>query len=143
MTLQVIGTKVRMLVGAVVVAAALAAVAAAPAFAQPSSPDNGVRCVLRLGPGQYAYYLPGESIFVTTADGHYIEFRCGQDGNWYQPRTQPTTPSGPANVYGSGSVTLLPDGRFNRINGVIAPTPSSATTAASGGSKPVTARRGR
>jgi hypothetical protein len=118
MTLQVIGTKVRMLVGAVVIAAALAAVAAAPASAEPPRKDTWVRCSMwnpRLA--QYDFYLEGESFELTGPDGQKHALQCGSDGQWH----------------------LV----WRTTTGVIAPTPSSATTAASGGSKPVTGRRGR
>jgi hypothetical protein len=150
MTLQVIGTKVRMLVGAVVVAAALAAVAAAPASADNKKnehpKDDGTRCAVQTGPGSFDFYLPGESISVPQADSGNgpveHEYTCDDEGTWVeQTRTQPTT-SGPRHLY-TRPVTLLPGRRFNRINGVIAPVPSSATTTTSGGSKPVTGRRGR
>jgi hypothetical protein len=150
MTLQVIGTKVRMLVGAVVVATALAAVAAAPASAREKKPahpnDDLVRCWVRTSSNSYDFYMPGDVIVVTVDDGSGTKaehvYWCTEDGAWLEvARTQPTT-SGPLHLY-TRPVTLLPGGRFNRIEGVIAPTPSSATTATSGGSKPVTARRGR
>jgi hypothetical protein len=107
MTLQVIGTKVRTLVGAVVVAATLAAVAAAPAFAAPpdkSKIRNG--CSIVNPAGELDIYADGMSITIITErpDGskQTKKYKC-VDGTWVpQARVSPAVGS---NVY-RGPVVL-------------------------------------
>ena len=50
------------------------------AYAQPESPDPGVRCAAKIGPGEYDFYLPGAK--VTDKDGK--KWVCGPDGQWFR-----------------------------------------------------------
>jgi hypothetical protein len=98
MTLQGIGTKVRTLVGAVVVAAALAAVAAAPAFAAPpdkSKIRNG--CAITTPSGGLDIYADGMTITIISdmGDGRKEtkKYKC-VDGTWVpQARVSPAVGS--------------------------------------------------
>ena len=55
-------------------------VSTAAAYAQPKSPDPGVRCAAKIGPGEYEFYLPGAK--VTDKDGN--KWVCGPDGLWFK-----------------------------------------------------------
>jgi hypothetical protein len=50
------------------------------AYAEPRSPDPGVRCAAQSGPGQYEFFLPGER--ATDKDGN--KWVCGPDGKWFR-----------------------------------------------------------
>jgi hypothetical protein len=65
---------------AVALAAAALLVTAAPALAVDNSPDPGVRCVAKVGVGEYEFYLPGER--ATDKDGN--KWVCGPDGKWFR-----------------------------------------------------------
>jgi hypothetical protein len=54
---------------------------------QPSSPDPGVRCAAKVGPGQYEFYLPGER--ATDVNGN--KWVCGPDGQWFRDYSALTT----------------------------------------------------
>jgi hypothetical protein len=49
-------------------------------MAQDNSPDPGVRCAAKVGPGEYEFYLPGER--ATDKDGN--KWVCGPDGQWFR-----------------------------------------------------------
>ena len=74
-----------------------------------SSPDPGVRCAAKVGPGQYEFYLPGER--ATDINGN--KWVCGPDGQWfrdYSSLTIGTPPRGirvPTDVLASAVATLV------------------------------------
>jgi hypothetical protein len=61
-------------------AASVASLSIAPVMAQDNSPDPGVRCAAKVGPGQYEFYLPGERA-TDTAGNKWV---CGPDGQWFR-----------------------------------------------------------
>jgi hypothetical protein len=68
--------------GVALCAAAISVLSASPVIvnAQDNSPDPGVRCAAKTGPGQYEFYLPGER--ATDVNGN--KWVCGADGQWFR-----------------------------------------------------------
>jgi len=69
----------RKVIATVLATGALLASAGA-ALAEPISPDPGVRCAAKVGPGQYEFFLPGER--ATDVNGN--KWVCGPDGQWFR-----------------------------------------------------------
>ena len=65
---------------AVFFAASVGSLSIVPAMAQDNSPDPGVRCAAKIGPGEYEFYLPGER--ATDVNGN--KWVCGPDGQWFR-----------------------------------------------------------
>ena len=65
---------------ALVFAASVGSLSIVPAMAQDNSPDPGVRCAAKVGPGEYEFYLPGER--ATDINGN--KWVCGPDGQWFR-----------------------------------------------------------
>jgi hypothetical protein len=65
---------------AIALAAGALLISPASAFAVDNSPDPGVRCAAKIGPGQYEFFLPGAK--VTDKDGN--KWVCGPDGMWFK-----------------------------------------------------------
>jgi hypothetical protein len=61
-------------------AATVGSLSIVPAMAQDNSPDPGVRCAAKVGPGEYDFYLPGER--AVDKDGN--KWVCGPDGQWFR-----------------------------------------------------------
>jgi hypothetical protein len=61
-------------------AASVGGLSIAPAMAQDNSPDPGVRCAAKIGPGEYEFYMPGER--ATDINGN--KWVCGPDGQWFR-----------------------------------------------------------
>jgi len=78
--MQHLSMRARSLAAALCFAVAATGLSIAPALAQPSNPDPGVRCAAKVGPGQYEFYLPGERA-TDTAGNKWV---CGPDGNWFR-----------------------------------------------------------
>src|SRR3979409_763141 len=72
--------RARSLAVALCIAASASSLSIAPAMAQDNSPDPGVRCAAKVGPGQYEFYLPGERA-TDTAGNKWV---CGPDGQWFR-----------------------------------------------------------
>jgi hypothetical protein len=72
--------RARSLAIAACLAASVASLSIAPVMAQDNSPDPGVRCAAKIGPGQYEFYLPGERA-TDTAGNKWV---CGPDGQWFR-----------------------------------------------------------
>jgi hypothetical protein len=72
--------RIRNLALAAAASAAILAVPATQAFALDNSPDPGVRCAAKVGPGEYEFYLPGEK--ATDVKGN--KWVCGPDGQWFR-----------------------------------------------------------
>ena len=76
--------------------------------------DDGTRCSIQTGPGQFDFYMPGDTITVPVTDeenpfGKEHEFACGVTGNWVQMDRRVTLPpSGPRGAAGSASTTVQP-----------------------------------
>ena len=61
------------------------------AQAAPRRPvDTGVRCAVQTGPGNWEFFLPGETIVVVDANGNWHYYLCGSNGDW--------VPSGPVAI---------------------------------------------
>src|SRR5713226_1701541 len=75
-----IRNRARSLGLALVFAASIGSVSIVPAMAQDNSPDPGVRCAAKVGPGEYEFYLPGER--AVDKDGN--KWVCGPDGQWFR-----------------------------------------------------------
>jgi hypothetical protein len=79
-TTRVARSRAKHLLAGALAAGALLVVTT-PAYAQPNQPaDPGVRCAAKVGPGQYAFYLPGEK--ATDVNGN--RWVCGPDGQWFR-----------------------------------------------------------
>jgi hypothetical protein len=65
---------------AIMIAAGALLAAPAAALAVDNSPDPGVRCAAKTGPGQWEFYLPGER--ATDVNGN--KWVCGPDGKWFR-----------------------------------------------------------
>jgi hypothetical protein len=50
------------------------------AGAQDNSPDPGVRCAAKIGPGEYEFYMPGAKVTDVNGD----KWVCGPDGQWFR-----------------------------------------------------------
>jgi hypothetical protein len=61
-------------------AASVGSLSIVPVMAQDNSPDPGVRCAAKIGPGEYEFYLPGEKA-TDTAGNKWV---CGPDGQWFR-----------------------------------------------------------
>ena len=72
--------RARSLGVALVFAASIGSLSIVPAMAQDNSPDPGVRCAAKVGPGEYEFYLPGER--ATDVNGN--KWVCGPDGQWFR-----------------------------------------------------------
>lgn len=82
-------TRARTLGLAFTFALSVVSVSAVQAYAQDNSPDPGVRCAAKIGPGDYEFYLPGAK--VTDKDGnHWV---CGPDGQWFRDYTVRARPA--------------------------------------------------
>src|SRR5262245_13190935 len=77
------------------VAGALVASSSKASAQQASSPDPGVRCAAKVGPGQYEFYLPGEK--ATDINGN--KWVCGPDGQWFRDYSSLTTVGGTYTKY--------------------------------------------
>src|SRR3954451_20279973 len=75
-----VSIRARSLGIAACLAASVASLSIAPVMAQDNSPDPGVRCAAKIGPGQYEFYLPGER--ATDVNGN--KWVCGPDGQWFR-----------------------------------------------------------
>ena len=75
-----IRNRARSLGVALVFAASIGSLSIVPAMAQDNSPDPGVRCAAKVGPGVYEFYLPGER--ATDVNGN--KWVCGPDGQWFR-----------------------------------------------------------
>ena len=75
-----IRNRARSLGVALVFAASIGSLSIVPAMAQDNSPDPGVRCAAKVGPGEYEFYLPGER--ATDVNGN--KWVCGPDGQWFR-----------------------------------------------------------
>ena len=75
--------RIRNLALAAVASVAILAVPATQAFAMDNVTDPGIRCAAKIGPGQYEFYLPGETI---TNPNTGKKQTCGQDGDWIMSR---------------------------------------------------------
>ena len=75
-----IRNRARSLGVALVFAARIGSLSIVPAMAQDNSPDPGVRCAAKVGPGEYEFYLPGER--ATDINGN--KWVCGPDGQWFR-----------------------------------------------------------
>ena len=75
-----IPNRARSLGLALLFAASVGSLSIAPAMAQDNSPDPGVRCAAKIGPGEYEFYMPGER--ATDINGN--KWVCGPDGQWFR-----------------------------------------------------------
>src|SRR5438132_7152568 len=75
-----IRNRARSLGVALVFAASIGSLSIVPAMAQDNSPDPGIRCAAKIGPGQYEFYLPGER----AVDVNGNKWVCGPDGQWFR-----------------------------------------------------------
>jgi hypothetical protein len=70
----------KLLLTIVLTTGALLASSTAAYAQQPSSPDPGVRCAAKIGPGEYEFYLPGAKVTDVNGD----KWVCGPDGQWFR-----------------------------------------------------------
>ena len=75
-----IRNRARSLGLALVFAASIGSLSIVPAMAQDNSPDPGVRCAAKVGPGVYEFYLPGDR----AVDVNGNKWVCGPDGQWFR-----------------------------------------------------------
>ena len=75
-----VSNRARSLGLALFFAASIGSLSIVPAMAQDNSPDPGVRCAAKVGPGEYEFYLPGER--AVDKDGN--KWVCGPDGQWFR-----------------------------------------------------------
>ena len=67
-----------------------------------TSPDPGVRCAAKVGPGQYEFYLPGER--ATDVNGN--KWVCGPDGQWFRDYSALTSVSTTFGIRGATTYTI-------------------------------------
>jgi hypothetical protein len=91
-----IPTRVRTLVMVSLLAMTALTSPATQAHAKPKHPvDDGVRCAIQTGPGQYDFYLPGEQIVYRDGAGNVHVMQCNEEGDWVELDRTITPPSGP------------------------------------------------
>jgi hypothetical protein len=85
------------LAAASVLALTFVGVVATHVEAMPKHPgDNGVRCAyFNKQTGEWEFYMPGESIWVTDSKGNEWLMTCAPDGRWILQTTPPTSPIAP------------------------------------------------
>src|SRR5438132_3410082 len=102
-----IRNRARSLGVALVFAASIGSLSIVPAMAQDNSPDPGVRCAAKIGPGEYEFYLPGER--ATDVNGN--KWVCGPDGQWFRDYSalvkSPVIQLAPLRTISLSSATLL------------------------------------
>ena len=91
-----IGSRVRSLALAALVAAAWFGGPAPQVRAEQKGFDNVARCVYYNRDGTIEFFLPGEKVWVQQADGTWVRLRCGWDGEWGEDGSMRTSaPNGP------------------------------------------------